>query len=47
VARFSAVVLALLGVVLFCGGVWLIALGGSWYYAIVGIGFLLTAYAAR
>lgn len=43
-ARFSAVVLALVGVVLFCGGVWLIALGGSWYYAIVGIGFLLTAY---
>jgi quinoprotein glucose dehydrogenase len=43
VARFSAVVVALLGLVLLCGGIWLIALGGSWYYAVAGIGFLVTA----
>ncbi|MEO8684125.1 MAG: membrane-bound PQQ-dependent dehydrogenase, glucose/quinate/shikimate family, partial [Devosia sp.] len=40
----SALVLAAIGIVLGGGGVWLIALGGSWYYLIAGIGFLLTAY---
>ena len=32
-----AVVLALIGLVLLGGGVYLIALGGSWYYAVAGI----------
>lgn len=31
------VVVALIGAVLAAGGVWLIALGGSWYYAPAGI----------
>ena len=43
-ARFSAIVIALLGLVLLGGGIWLIVLGGSWYYLIVGIGFLVTAF---
>ncbi|WP_312151275.1 MULTISPECIES: glucose dehydrogenase [Pseudomonas] len=28
---------------LFGGGVWLIALGGSWYYALTGAGCVITA----
>ena len=40
----TALVLALIGLVLGGGGGWLIALGGSWYYLIAGIGFLLTAF---
>ncbi|MFO1144858.1 MAG: membrane-bound PQQ-dependent dehydrogenase, glucose/quinate/shikimate family [Amaricoccus sp.] len=34
-------VLALIGLVLFAGGAWLAALGGSWYYLIVGTGLVL------
>lgn len=34
---------ALFGIVLVAGGVWLIALGGSWYYAAAGIALLITA----
>lgn len=37
------VVLALAGAVLLAAGIWLMALGGSWYYAIAGLGLLLTA----
>lgn len=32
----------LIGVVLLAGGAWLIALGGSWYYAPAGLGLSLT-----
>lgn len=32
----------LLGLTIFAGGVWLIALGGSWYYAPAGLGLTLT-----
>ncbi|GGE46747.1 hypothetical protein GCM10011360_37490 [Primorskyibacter flagellatus] len=32
----------LLGAVIFIGGVWLIALGGSWYYGLAGLGLLVT-----
>lgn len=32
----------LFGLVLLAGGIWLIALGGSWYYAIAGIGLVAT-----
>lgn len=39
-----AVVLALLGLPILVGGVWLITLGGSWYYALAGLGLLLTAW---
>lgn len=31
-----------LGLVLFSGGIWLIALGGSWYYGIAGLGLAVT-----
>ncbi|QUS36877.1 glucose dehydrogenase [Falsirhodobacter algicola] len=45
--RAAAIVLALVlgvfGAALLAGGVWLIVLGGSWYYAIAGFGLLVTA----
>ncbi|MGI2036093.1 glucose/quinate/shikimate family membrane-bound PQQ-dependent dehydrogenase [Rhizobium panacihumi] len=44
VVTILAAVLLLLGVALATGGVWLLVLGGSAYYAIVGIGFLLTGF---
>jgi quinoprotein glucose dehydrogenase len=34
--------LVLLGLVLGAGGVWLITLGGSWYYALAGLGLLVS-----
>jgi len=40
----AGAVIALLGAVLVAGGVWLITLGGSWYYLIAGASFLLTAF---
>jgi quinoprotein glucose dehydrogenase len=40
----AAVVLLVFGLPLAMGGLWLAALGGSWYYAFAGIGLLLTAY---
>lgn len=45
-AVFIGIVLLAIGLVLAAGGVWLIFLGGSWYYAITGVllivsGFLL------
>ncbi|RVD38778.1 glucose/quinate/shikimate family membrane-bound PQQ-dependent dehydrogenase [Mesorhizobium sp. M4A.F.Ca.ET.020.02.1.1] len=39
----TAVVLALIGLVLGGGGIQLAVLGGSWYYVIVGLAFLITA----
>jgi quinoprotein glucose dehydrogenase len=39
-----AVILAVIGLALIGGGGWLIALGGSWYYLIAGLAFLITAY---
>ncbi|MCI1035883.1 glucose dehydrogenase [Pseudomonas putida] len=38
-----AVALALFAFAMFVGGVWLIVLGGSWYYGLAGAGSLLTA----
>ena len=43
-AAVLAAVLALFGLTLFAGGVWLILLGGSWYYALAGAGLLTTAW---
>ncbi|MCV9963394.1 glucose/quinate/shikimate family membrane-bound PQQ-dependent dehydrogenase [Pararhizobium sp. BT-229] len=40
----TALVFALIGLVLGAGGLWLITLGGSWYYVFAGLGFLLTAF---
>ncbi|MGE8112017.1 glucose dehydrogenase [Pseudomonas sp. NPDC086566] len=45
--RLATVVLALtlglFGMDLFGGGVWLMVLGGSWYYGLAGAGCVLTA----
>jgi quinoprotein glucose dehydrogenase len=38
-----AVVMAVFGLPIAAGGVWLISLGGSWYYALAGLGLLLSA----
>ena len=38
--RIMGVVFALIGVVLAIGGVQLIALGGSWYYLLAGLGLM-------
>lgn len=37
------VLLLLFGVPILAGGLWLIALGGSWYYALAGLGLIGTA----
>ncbi|MBE0693283.1 MAG: membrane-bound PQQ-dependent dehydrogenase, glucose/quinate/shikimate family [Aquamicrobium sp.] len=42
--RALAGVLLLFGVPIFLGGIWLIGLGGSWYYAFAGLGLLVTAW---
>lgn len=42
VAVISGAVLLLAGIALAIGGVWLAALGGSWYYLLAAFGFLLT-----
>ncbi|WP_103335488.1 membrane-bound PQQ-dependent dehydrogenase, glucose/quinate/shikimate family [Pseudotabrizicola formosa] len=39
-----AVVILVFGIPIFVGGIWLILLGGSWYYAFAGLGLLATAY---
>lgn len=39
-----AALLVLFGVPIFAGGMWLIGLGGSWYYLLAGLGLLVTAY---
>ena len=38
--RILAAVIALIGLVLLAGGVWLAGLGGSWYYLLAGLGLL-------
>ncbi|QOG07026.1 glucose/quinate/shikimate family membrane-bound PQQ-dependent dehydrogenase [Aureimonas sp. OT7] len=40
---FAAAIAGLIGLALAVGGIWLIAVGGSWYYLALAIGFLLTA----
>ena len=35
-------VCVLFGLVILAGGVWLIALGGSWYYGLAGLGLIVT-----
>jgi len=39
-----AVIVAIFGALIAGGGVWLAALGGSWYYLLAGIGLLATAF---
>lgn len=36
------ILMTLLGIVLGAGGLWLIALGGSWYYLMAGVGLLVS-----
>jgi quinoprotein glucose dehydrogenase len=42
-SRLIAIVLAVFGLALAAGGIWLILLGGSWYYLPAGLGLILTA----
>ncbi|KAA2316042.1 glucose dehydrogenase [Pseudooceanicola sediminis] len=35
-------VLVIFGAVLLAGGIWLIVLGGSWYYGLAGLGLIVT-----
>jgi quinoprotein glucose dehydrogenase len=44
VASLLAIIMALIGIVLAVGGAWLLLLGGSIYYFIVGIGLLAAAW---
>ena len=39
-----AAIMVLFGLPIFAGGIWLIALGGSWYYALAGLGLLVSAW---
>ena len=41
--RIFGILLGLIGVVLAAGGIYLMFLGGSWYYAIAGLLILLAA----
>ncbi|MER8827095.1 glucose/quinate/shikimate family membrane-bound PQQ-dependent dehydrogenase [Mesorhizobium sp. M0938] len=40
----TSLILLLVGLVLGGGGIWLASLGGSWYYVIIGIAFLLAGW---
>lgn len=42
--KLLATVLALVGLPLLCGGIYLMSLGGSWYYALTGAGLLASAW---
>jgi len=39
----SGIVIGLIGLAIAGAGVWLASLGGSWYYAVAGLGILITA----
>lgn len=39
--KVFAIIIALFGLAVAAGGIWLIVLGGSWYYLIAGAGMLL------
>ncbi|RWE25358.1 MAG: glucose/quinate/shikimate family membrane-bound PQQ-dependent dehydrogenase [Mesorhizobium sp.] len=41
---FTSVVLLLIGLAVGGGGIWLVTLGGSWYYLIAGLAFVVTAW---
>ncbi len=43
-AMVIGAIIAIFGVRILGGGVWLAALGGSWYYILAGIGLVLTAF---
>lgn len=39
-----ALIMALFGIPILVGGAWLITLGGTWYYALAGLGLLVSAW---
>ena len=39
-----ALIMAVFGLPILAGGIWLIALGGSWYYALAGLGLVVSAF---
>lgn len=41
-AFFTGLVLVLIGLILALPGIWLVVLGGSWYYLVAGLAFVLT-----
>lgn len=43
-AIILAIVMAIIGIVLTAGGIWLVALGGSVYYLIAGVAMLASAF---
>ncbi|MEL4015792.1 glucose/quinate/shikimate family membrane-bound PQQ-dependent dehydrogenase [Dryocola clanedunensis] len=44
IATLSALFAVLTGLYLLIGGIWLVAIGGSWYYPIAGVVMLVTAW---
>ncbi|WP_313085924.1 glucose dehydrogenase [Pseudomonas sp.] len=42
--KVFAAIVALFGLALAAGGVWLITLGGSWYYLLAGAGMLISGW---
>ncbi|WP_437178385.1 glucose/quinate/shikimate family membrane-bound PQQ-dependent dehydrogenase [Buttiauxella gaviniae] len=44
IATLTALFAVLTGLYLFIGGIWLVAIGGSWYYPIAGVVMLITAW---
>ena len=44
IVTITSLVFAIIGLVIGGGGVWLLLLGGSWFYAFAGLMFLLTAF---
>ncbi len=40
----TSLILFLIGLALGAGGIWLASLGGSWYYIVVGLAFLIAAW---
>jgi len=40
--KVIGIICLLLGLVLLAGGVWLIVLGGTWYYALAGLGLAIS-----
>lgn len=41
-ARVVGVIFILIGLALAAGGAWLVSLGGSWYYLLAGLGFIVS-----
>jgi quinoprotein glucose dehydrogenase len=44
IATLTVLFAVLTGLYLFIGGIWLVAIGGSWYYPIAGVVMLITAW---